>query len=95
MCVYVRQWCSEEPESSAWWVAAHLWVVRICVQHDHRVRQHVGHICTLERAGVALDIALCKLLHQTVDLLCLTRQPAIKRMCSLHARDVIEREKLV
>lgn len=51
-----------------------LWVVRISVQHDDRVRQDVRNICTLEGIRVAANESLRKLLHEPVNLLCLPRQ---------------------
>lgn len=51
-----------------------LWVVRIGVQHDDRVRQDISDICTLEGIWVATDESLRKLLHEPVNLLCLPRQ---------------------
>ena len=38
------------------------------------VGKDVGHVSTPEGLRVALDIALCKLLHEPVDLLSLSRQ---------------------
>lgn len=52
----------------------HLRVVRVRVEHDDRVGQHVGHVGRLERLGVAAQVPLRKLLHQAVDLLRLARQ---------------------
>mmetsp|Transcript_38382 Transcript_38382/g.73546 ORF Transcript_38382/g.73546 Transcript_38382/m.73546 type:complete len:260 (-) Transcript_38382:194-973(-) len=49
-------------------------VVRVCVEHDHRVRQHVRRVRTLELPRVGLAEPLCELLHQAVDLLSLPRQ---------------------
>lgn len=52
----------------------HLCIVCVCVEHDDGVGQHVGDVGRLEGVWVAAHVALCKLLHQPVDLLGLTRQ---------------------
>ena len=46
----------------------------ISVEHDDRVGQHIGHVSALERLGVAQEVALGELLHQSVNLLSLPRQ---------------------
>ena len=51
-----------------------LWVVSVCVQHDHRVCQDIGYISALEGIWVAVDKSLCKLLHEPINLLCLSWQ---------------------
>lgn len=50
-------------------------VVRISVEHDDAVRQHVRHISRFEFVRVAVHKALRELLHEAVDLLCLAWQP--------------------
>jgi hypothetical protein len=50
-------------------------VVRVSVQQDDRVGQHIAHVRALEGVRIAAHIALCKFLHQPVDLLGLARQP--------------------
>ena len=52
-----------------------LGVVRICVEHDYRVGQHIRDIGTLEGIRVAAHVALSKLLHQAINLLRFPGQP--------------------
>ncbi len=46
-----------------------LGIVRVRVEHDHRVGQHVRHISALEVLRVAADVTLGELLDQPVNLL--------------------------
>mmetsp|Transcript_25816 Transcript_25816/g.70013 ORF Transcript_25816/g.70013 Transcript_25816/m.70013 type:complete len:207 (+) Transcript_25816:3945-4565(+) len=52
-----------------------LGIVQVGVEHDHAVGQHIRDVGTLEGVGVALQVALGKLLHQAVDLLGFPWQP--------------------
>ena len=58
-----------------------LGVVRIGVQHDDRIGQHIRNICTLEGIWVAADVSLRKLLHEPINLLCFPRQPEAVQEC--------------
>eukprot|EP00983_Pelagomonas_calceolata_P093493 1157780-Pelagomonas_calceolata.AAC.5 len=50
---------------------------QVGVEHDHAVGQHIRDVGTLEGVGVALQVALGKLLHQAVDLLGFPWQPVM------------------
>ena len=83
---------AELQQSEAAHLLAHLildlGVVCVCVEHHHRVCQHIRHIRALEILRVAADIALSKLFDQPVNLLRLSGQaeavqehPEIKAQC--------------
>ena len=50
-------------------------VVGIGVEQDDGVCQHIRHISALEGVRIAADVAFCKLLHESVDLLRLSWEP--------------------
>ena len=62
-------------------------VVLVHVEHDARVRKHIGRVGVGKNVGVVLDVALGKLEHEAVNLLGLAGQPerlqkvAAKAMC--------------
>ena len=58
---------------------AHMRIVRVAVQHDRRVCQHINAVLVAEHVGVVLVVALRERLHQPVDLLRLARQPAPRK----------------
>lgn len=60
-------------------------VVGICIEHNERKRQQVGAVCSLEHIRVVFAEALCKLLHDAVNLLSFTYSQAVSAVGALLA----------